>query len=665
MSQKTGDAERIKGLRKEIARHDRLYYVENAPTISDAAYDALFDELQHLEARHPDLVTETSPTQRVGAAPESGLAKVEHIDAMLSLNAVKDEDAVAGFLKLLSEKTGRDHPGVVTEPKYDGVSIEVVYEKGLFLRAVTRGDGRVGEDISHTLKTVRSLPLRLAGGNGLPDMLAVRGEAILPKDSFQTVNKIREQSGEDAFANPRNAAAGILRRLDPKGVQEVQFALMFYDASGMDRNAIGTQWALLDQLQDWGLTVGDERRRCTTAEDVRKFHDALHRKRDDLAYEIDGIVLKLDDLAVRDALGTRARSPRWALAWKFEPRKEVTRINDIAVSVGRTGALTPVALLDPVDIGGVTVARATLHNVDEVARKDLRVGDTVRIERAGDVIPEVAERIETPERPRGPAFEMPDACPACGAEVERRGPIAYCPAGVACPAQVKGRLVHYASRGAMDIDGLGDETADQLVTKGLVKDVADIYGLTVEDIEALAGFAHTSAVKLHDAIHPRGTVPLDRFLVALGIENVGRDTARRLAMAFGSLAAVQDANRDALCKVEGVGAETARSVRDFFHEARNRKVIERLLDAGVKPQDIPQAGDSLAGKTFVLTGALDAWTREQATDAILRRGGRVASGVSGHTDYVVIGADPGRKLDEAKAKGVKTLNETEFKDMLT
>lgn len=664
MTDKSDAAKRIDELRETINRHDRLYYTENAPEISDAEYDRLFAELEELEAAHPDLVTPASPTQRVGAAPVSGLEDVAHIAPMLSLHAVREAKKIADFFDSVHSEMDRDDVRFLAEPKFDGLSIEVVYEDGHFTRASTRGDGETGEDITHTLRTVRGLPLSLKNPDKVPGELAVRGEAILPKSSFQKVNRTRLEQGEEPFANPRNAAAGLLRRLDPSAAEDIRFAVTFYDATGIDADIAPTQGDLLNLFADLGLPVIGDTTTCTARDAAESFHDKLLGQRDDLDYEIDGIVLKLDSRADRNALGTRSRSPRWAIAWKFPPRTEETRIADIAVSVGRTGALTPVALLDPVDIGGVTVARATLHNIEEVHRKDLRIGDTVRIERAGDVIPEVAERVPRPGVARADPFEMPDHCPSCGAEVERRGPLTYCPAGIACHAQLKGRLVHYGSRGAMDIEGLGEQTAEQLVSRGLVEDIADLYDLSTDDIAQLDGFAEGSASALRKAIQDRRQVPLDRFLSALGIRHVGSDAARRLARAFGSLDALMQASEDEIAQVDGIGNETALSVATFWAEDRNRDVIERLREAGLSPQPVAKAGSALEGKTFVLTGALEDWTRQEATEEIERRGGRVTSSVSSETDYIVVGADPGSKLDDARDQDVATLDEDEFKEML-
>ncbi|MCZ0814154.1 MAG: NAD-dependent DNA ligase LigA [Pseudomonadota bacterium] len=664
MRDKSDIAKQAEELREQINRHDRLYYVENAPEISDQEYDDLFAELEELEEQNPEIVVPESPTQRVGAEPESELGKVEHVATMLSLDAVRDKTEIADFLDRLREAVEDSDVTLVAEPKFDGLSIEVIYEDGQFCRASTRGDGQKGEDISHTLRTVRALPLKLQDTGREAKELAVRGEAILPRSSFQAVNKARVERGDKPFANPRNAAAGILRRLDPSEAEGVRFAVTFYDATGIGLAEARGQWELLAALRDLGLPVIGERTRCGSLQEAEAFHDEMQERREDLDYEIDGIVLKLDARKERENLGQRSRSPRWAIAWKFPPRMGETRIADIVVGVGRTGALTPVALLDPVDVGGVTVARATLHNAEEIYRKDLRVGDTVRIERAGDVIPEVAERVPQPGVERSGPFEMPDCCPSCGAKVERRGPLNYCPAGIACPAQLVARLVHYGARGSMDVEGLGEKTAEQLVERDMVQDIADLYDLSVEELTALDGFAEASAKALHDAIHARGEVPLDRFLRALGICHVGADAARRLAMAFGSLQAVKEASRAEIEQVAGIGEETAQSVAAFFDEERNRDVVGRLLHAGVSPQAIEQLDQSLKGRTFVLTGTLERWTREEATEEIERRGGQVASSISGNTDYVVVGAEPGSKQDEAKEESVEMLDEDAFAKML-
>lgn len=651
-------AQEAEDLRDAINRHDYLYYVRNTPEISDAAYDRLFAGLQAIEARFATLKSADSPTQRVGAPPADDHQEVRHEAPMLSLVAVQDGKDVQRFMHSLAERLGRN-PDLVFEPKFDGLSVEAVFEDGIFVRGATRGDGLRGEDITGNLRTVRSLPLRLRGGKS-PEKLAVRGELYLPKADFQAVNKARLEGGGEPFANPRNAAAGLARRLDPKAVARVPLQFVAYDVlSGGDPDW-QAHWEVLKALGRWGFRTDGHNKRVSHFDEIAAAHERLRNARDDLEAEIDGIVLKLDELAARDRLGTRARSPRWAVAWKFPPRHEETVIADIVVQVGRTGILTPVALLDPVDLGGVTVSRATLHNAGEIARKDLRVGDTVRVIRAGDVIPEVAERVARPGVKRGPEFDMPDACPSCGTKPVSDGAYLVCPAGIGCPAQMRGHLTHFAARDAMDIDGLGDKTADLLIAHGLVRDLAGLYELSEEDIRALPGFAETAAHNLHTAIHETMTPPLDRFLHALGIRHVGWRVARDLAREFDTLEAIAQATEDQLCAVEGIGSEIAGSVRKFFSADRNREVLARLRKAGVAPRPVAREKGPLDGLTFVFTGALENHTRDEAARRVEDLGGRATSSVSRETDYVVAGDNPGRKLDEAKAEGVRIIDEAAF-----
>jgi len=653
-------AKEAENLRDAINRHDYLYYVRNGPEISDAAYDRLFARLQAIETRFATLKSPDSPTQRVGAPPPDDHQMVRHEAPMLSLDAVHDGEAVKRFLRGLEEKLGRP-PELVFEPKFDGLSVEAVFEDGVFVRGATRGDGLRGEDITDNLRTVRSLPLRLRGGKP-PEKLAVRGELYLPKSDFQAVNKARLEGGEEPFANPRNAAAGLARRLDPTAVARVPLQLVVYRVlSGGDPDW-QTHWEVLKALADWGFRTDSHNKRVSDFDEIKAAHERMRIARADLDVEIDGIVLKLDDLAAREKLGTRARSPRWAVAWKFPPRHEETIIADIVVQVGRTGILTPVALLDPVDVGGVTVSRATLHNAGEIARKDLRVGDKVRVIRAGDVIPEVAERLPRPGVKRGPEFKMPDACPSCGTKPVREGAYLVCPAGIGCPAQMRGHLTHFAARDAMDIDGLGDKTANLLIAHGLVRDLADLYDLSEEDIRALPGFAETAAHNLHAAIQANKQPPLDRFLFALGIRHVGERVARDLAREFETLEALMRAAEDQLCAVEGIGPEIAGSVTKFFAADRNRQVLTRLRKAGVAPQPVARGSGKgpLDGLTFVFTGALENHTRDEAERRVEDLGGRATSSVSRETDYDVVGDNPGRKLDDAKAEGVTIIDETAF-----
>jgi len=657
---KTQAREEAEDLRKEITHHDYLYYVKNQPEISDAEYDRLFERLQAIEERFPGLATPDSPTRRVGAPPASSHPTVEHVAPMLSLNAVREPGEIKDFLKFIGKEVGDDAP-LALEPKFDGLSVELVYEDGVFARGITRGDGQSGEDITDNLATIGALPLRLRKAEDAPDPLAVRGEVFLPKADFQQANKQRIERGEEPFANPRNAAAGLARRLDSEAVAKYPLDIYVYDLLDPDTDKWSSHWELLERFRDWGFRTNRENRRAAGFDEVEAAYSDLLDQRDDLDYEIDGVVLKLDDLAAREKLGTRARSPRWAVAWKFPPREEQTTIADIVVQVGRTGILTPVALLEPVDVGGVTISRATLHNAEEVARKDLRIGDTVRIKRAGDVIPEVAERVPQPGVERGPEFEMPDKCPSCGTEVVKEGAYTICPAGIACPAQLKGHLTHYGAREAMDIDGLGEKTAQQLVERGMVADLADLYDLSEDDLRALEGFGETSAHNLYTAIHETTSPPLDRFLHALGIRHVGARTARLIAQELGTLDAVASVDAERLRAIPDIGPEVTGAIADFFQTKRNRDVLKRIRKAGVKPKEVATPQETpLEGKTFVFTGSLERFTREEAERKVEALGGRAASSVSSNTDYVVAGAQPGQKLDDAKAEGVEILDEEAF-----
>ncbi|MFW6079501.1 MAG: NAD-dependent DNA ligase LigA, partial [Gemmatimonadota bacterium] len=635
----------IDELRREIRRHDHLYFVLDRPEISDEEYDRLFDALVRLEAAFPDLVTPDSPTRRVGAPPREEFPSVEHASPMLSLEATTDAERVRDFVRAIERESGDGEPTLVLEPKLDGASVELVYERGVLTRASTRGDGRRGEGVTENVKTIRAVPLRLRGeedGPPPPSLLGVRGEVVMNVEAFRELNRALLEADREPFANPRNAAAGSLRQLDPRVTAERPLRFIAYEVLAVEGAELETERAVLDSLRGWGLPVPDRVERTDRIDRVIAYHDAMEADRDALEYEIDGVVLKVDDLALRERLGATAHHPRWALAYKFEPRREVTRIEEIIVQVGRTGLVTPVALLRPVEVGGVTVARATLHNREEVRRRDVRVGDRVRIHRAGDVIPEVVERIPEPGRRRGRRFEMPGACPACGTELVERGPLTYCPNRFGCPAQLRERLVHFASRQALDIRGIGRRTAEALVDRGLVRELPDLFRLRPEQIRTLPHFAERSARKLHRAIRESGPVPLHRFLTGLGIPGVGAATARELADRFGALEPLRRADVDELRNVPGVGPAMAEGIRDFFAEPRNQRIIDRLLDAGLeverpgKPADRP-----LAGRTFVFTGRLDRFTREEAEALVESLGARTTSSVSARTDYVVAGAEPG------------------------
>jgi DNA ligase (NAD+) len=645
--------------------------VKADPAISDAVYDRLFERLQALEAAFPSLQSENSPTQRVGAEPVGSLSKVQHRAAMLSLESVQDREPVAAFVERLRRDAGGSGEdgtvSVVLEPKFDGLSIELIYDQGAFSSGSTRGDGRTGEDISHNLRQVAAVPMRL---HKAPRHLAVRAEIFMPRSGFTALNRERVQRGDDPFANPRNAAAGLMRQLDPNRVAGRPLDVFCYELLELDgEDEPVTHHALLGRFADWGLKTCPLNRRADDLDGVRAYYDELQAKRDDLDYEIDGIVIKLDDRSQRAGLGARARSPRWALAWKFAPRAEITTLDEIAVQVGRTGILTPVALLQPVDVGGVTVSRATLHNLDEVLRKDVRPGDRVRVIRAGDVIPEIAERVGPSGQQRSAPFAMPEQCPVCDTEIVREGAYHRCPAGLACEAQLIGRVGHYASRDALDIDGLGEETARQLVERGLVRDLADLYHLREQELAVLEGFGETAARNLVRAIERARRPALQRFLYALGIRHVGARLADVLAKAFGDLDALLAAERGTLAHIPEIGPETAQAVAAFFENEDNRRVLEKMRAAGVEVQpgsdgDAGAQAQTLAGKTFVFTGELEHFTRREAQSAVEARGGRATSDVSSATDYLVAGENPGSKAERAADQAIPILDERGFEHLL-
>lgn len=655
----------IDNLRREIRRHDYLYYVKDRPEISDEEYDRLFDVLKRLEERFPDLTTADSPTQRVGAKPQDKFGIVEHTAPMLSLDATREESEIQRF----DERTRKSLNGKVRyllEEKFDGASVELVYQSGILKRAVTRGDGQQGEEITGNIKTIRAVPLKLAGEDRkAPKLLAVRGEVVMKIPVFEALNRKLLEAGNEPFANPRNAAAGSLRQLDPRVTAERPLDVVVYEVMAVEGVRFSTDSQALKSLEDWGLPTPRRVLEVSTVSEIVERHARLAEERDRLPYEIDGVVIKLDDLGARDKLGSTAHHPRWAIAYKFAPRGEETRIEQIAIQVGRTGVLTPVALMRPVEVGGVTISRATLHNREEVQRKDVRVGDLVRIQRAGDVIPEVVERIPEPRRKREPPFKMPPKCPACGSQVVEHGPYTICPNRFACPAQLKGRLKHFASKRALDIEGLGEETVSAIVDRKLVCDLADLFRLKKDDLLQLEGFAERSAAKLVDAIQNSRRVELGRFLYALGIPEVGAAVARDLAQHFRNLESLRRANRDELEKVSGIGPRMSDTICEFFRDKRNQHAIDALLEAGLeiietkRPQRRP-----LKGKTFVFTGSLDRFSRSEAEKLVESVGGQATSSVSGQTDYVVVGSEPGKKLEQAKSQGVKTLSENRFLDLL-
>lgn len=668
-------AEEARRLRGEINYHNYCYYVLDSPVITDAEYDRLMRRLEELEKEHPELVTPDSPTQRVGAAPLEAFGTVSHTIPMLSLeNALKEEEAVEfdgrikRFLKLPVDTVIE----YAAEPKMDGLAVELVYEDGVLTRGSTRGDGYTGEDVTQNLKTVRSIPLTLApervkkgAGQKIPPYLEVRGEVFLPLKSFRKLNKEREAKGEPVFANPRNAAAGSLRQLDSRITARRPLDIFCYGVGSVKGVSFKTHFETLDFMKKLGLKVNPFVKVVKGIDGVLKYHVSMEEKREGLDYELDGVVVKVNDLGLQERLGVLTRRPRWALAYKFAPKQESTRVKEIFVGVGRTGALTPVALLEPVIVGGVTIERATLHNQDEVERKDVRVGDEVVVERAGDVIPEVAYvmKEKRPAKKELKKFKMPEECPVCGSRVERVGAIHFCTAGLSCPAQLKESIRHFASKRAMDIEGLGFMHVDQFVDKGVIKDVAEIYGLKKEDILGLERWAEKSADNLLAAIEASKTPTLERFIYALGVKGVGEHMAGVLAKRFGDLEALMKATEEELLETPDIGPETALSIMDFFKERHNLEVLKKLRKAGVGYKRPVKKKGSLEGLTFLFTGVLKGLTRDEAKDLVEAGGGSAASSVSKKVDYVVIGEEPGSKYAKARKLGLKIIDEKEFKRM--
>ncbi len=654
-------------LRRELHEANHRYYVLDAPTISDAEYDRLLRRLGELEATHPELVTPDSPTQRVGAAPAERFERVEHRQPMLSFTDVFSDEELVDFDGRVRKLLGKDDIDYVCEPKLDGLAIELVYEHGVLTRGSTRGDGLVGEDVTRNLRTVHPVPLRLRPPphGQPPELLEVRGEVVMLKADFAKLNARREEAGESLFANPRNAAAGSLRQLDPKVTASRPLSAFFYEI-GESSLRFHTHWEKLEALKALGLRTNHRNRRCAGLAAVRGFIEEIAAQRNDEPYEMDGVVVKVDSEDERRRLGFVSRAPRWAVAYKLPPQEETTVVESIDVNVGRTGALTPVAHLRPVRVGGVTVSNASLHNEGELRRKDVRVGDTVLVRRAGDVIPEIVQVV--PEgRPHGAApYVFPARCPACGsAAVKPEGEAITRCLGMACPAKLREGLLHFASRHALDIRGLGDALATTLVEEGLVKQLADLYAIPRERWLELPRMAEKSADNVLAAIEKSKATTLPRFLNGIGIPGVGEATAKALARAFPAVAELVDADEEALQRVRDVGPALAGEIRAFFAEPQNRRSIERLLAAGVRPEPEESArGGVFEGRSLVLTGTLSSLSREEAKAEIERRGGRVSGSVSRKTDFVIAGEEPGSKLDKARDLGVPVLDEAAFLEKL-
>jgi len=664
---------KIEALREKIRHHEYLYYVLDQLEISDADFDKLMRQLKDLEAEHPELLMADSPTQRVGGNPREGFVKVAHSSPMLSLDNTYSEEELRAWERRVHELSGRKEIDYVCELKLDGMSLALIYEGGKLVRGITRGDGSVGEDVTLNVRTVRSVPLSIPREKlrkaGIPEDFEVRGELLMPTAAFKKVNEERERKGLATFANPRNFTAGTVRQLDANVTAERRMDFFPYILLESGRTYFDRHWKTLDALFAAGFKVNPNRRLVHTMEEVWAFIQEWAGKRESLAYEIDGIVVKVDRTGLQDELGFTGKAPRWAIAYKYAARAGITKLEDIRVQVGRTGKLTPVAMLAPVLIGGTTVRNATLHNMDEIERLGVKIGDWVQVERGGDVIPKVAKVIDDKDHPRPrelKTFEMPEKCPVCGTKVVRtEGEVDYRCVNANCPAKLRETILHFASRGVMNIDGMGDALVNQLTERGMVKNVADIYKLTKDDLLSLERMGDKSAQNILDEIENSKKLPLERVIYGLGIRMVGERTAQFLAEHFGSMEALESAGVEELQNVNEVGPRIAESIVEFFGIAANRKLAERLRETGLTlTGKKKERGTKLAGKTFVLTGTLTRFTRDEAKKMIEDAGGKVTGSVSKKTDYVVAGADAGSKLDKAKELGVSVIGEKEMEKLL-
>jgi DNA ligase (NAD+) len=665
MPEKEKASERIEFLRKEIRFHDRKYYVENNPEISDYEYDQRLKELEALEKQYPDLVTPDSPTQRVGGEPSQEFATVKHRIAMISLDNTYSQEELIEFDGRIRKLIPSQDIEYVVELKLDGLGVALLYENGRLVRGATRGDGEMGEDVTANLKTIKSIPLILDGiGRSLPS-LEVRGEVYMQKQAFQELNRIREENGESVFANPRNASAGTVRLLDPRVTASRPLDIFLYTLSYVEGKAFSTHWESLEALKEMGFKTNAHSRKFNTINEVVEYCDKWTEERDNLDYEIDGMVVKVNSLDQQIELGSTTKSPRWAISYKFPARQAISKIEDIIIQVGRTGALTPVAVLSPTPLSGIVINRATLHNEDEIRRKEIMIGDTVLIERAGDVIPAVVEVIKEKRTGQEREFRMPEKCPVCGSDVFKPEDeaVTRC-ANSACPAQVKEHIHHFASRDAMNIDGLGRAIIEQLVDNGIVKTVADLYFLDSDEIAGLGRMGKKSAQNLINAIEGSKSSNLSRLIFALGIRLVGVRAAEILAEHYHSIDALSNAKPDEFQTIYEIGPKVAESIYQFFQQEGNKLMLARLHSAGVKMSEEikEETGDQpLRDKTFVLTGALATMTRDEASEAIKKLGGKVSSDVSKNTDYVVVGDSPGSKFDRAKKLGITILDEEQLK----
>jgi DNA ligase (NAD+) len=662
----------LDSLRDKIRHHEYRYYVLDDPEISDAEFDRLIGQLKKLETAHPELITPDSPTQRVGGKPRAGFVKVAHSSPMLSLDNTYSVDELRNWERRVHELSGRKDIEFVCELKLDGMSLALRYEAGQLVRGITRGDGMTGEDVTLNVRTVRSIPLSISKEQlkkaGMPPDFEVRGEMLMPRAAFQKMNEEREQKGLSLFANPRNATAGTVRQLEPSITAQRRLDYFAYILLQNGRSYFGRHWETLNALDAVGFKVNAARSLAKNFDEVWHFVAREEKKREELPYEIDGVVIKVDRVSLQNELGYTGKAPRWAIAYKYAARSGVTQIEGISVQVGRTGKLTPVAVLKPVPIGGTTVSRATLHNMDEIERLGVKIDDWVEVERGGDVIPKVTRVIDDKDHPRGhQSFHMPEKCPVCGGQVVRtEGEADHRCVNVNCPAKLRESILHFASRGVMNIDGMGDALVNQLTDRDMVKNVADIYALTKADLLKLERMGDKSAHNVLDEIERSKKLPLERVIFGLGIRFVGERTAQFLAEHFGSMDTLMEASEEQLLDINEVGPRIAESIVEFFQEPRNRELVERLRKAGLTfTGKKKERGTKLTGKTFVLTGTLAKYSRDEAKKMIEDAGGKVTSSVSKKTDYVIAGEDAGAKLDKARELGVRVLGEEEMEKLLS
>lgn len=667
MEEKGEIRQEIEKLREIIHYHDYRYYVLNSPEISDAEYDALMRKLEELESKYPEFVTPDSPTQRVAGKPQEAFPSFVHSRPLLSLNNAFSDEEIREFDQRVKRWLGEDKVEYVVELKIDGLAVNLRYENGIFVRGGTRGDGLTGEDVTPNLKTIRSIPLKLQGPTP-PQIIEVQGEIFMPKKDFEKLNAERRSSGEVPFANTRNAAAGSLRQLDPNITAKRHLDIFVYSAFFIESDyQPETHWQALQCLKKLGFKVNPHSKLVSSIDEIIATHKEWEEKRKSLDYDIDGLVVKVNSLRQQERLGATTKSPRWAIAFKFQPTYGLTRVIDIEVNVGRTGTLTPVAVLEPVEVGGVVIKRATLHNEDEIRRKDVRIGDWVTVGRAGEVIPEIVRVIKEKRTGEEKVFTMPKKCPVCGSQVYREeGEVAWRCINASCPAQIKERIKHWASRAAMDIEGLGEKIVDQLVDKGLVKSISDLYRLTKGQLEKLERMGPKSAENLINALERSKKRSLSRFIFALGIRHVGEYIAQLLAENLKDIQKLREAKKEDLLRIEGIGPIVADSIVQFFANPENQKMIDELLNLGIEPQTPEEKPKSsfFTDKVFVVTGALERFSRDEVKKIIEEKGGKAANAVSSRTDFLIVGKNPGSKLKEAENRKIPILTEEEFYKIL-